>query len=78
MPQTMDNSYFVAWRKRQGFTQQALADRLLVNLFTVKKWEGGSRKLPPYIGLLMAAIENGLEPVGQEAMIETESGSADD
>jgi DNA-binding transcriptional regulator YiaG len=76
MPQTMDHTYFVEWRKRCQLTQAKLADLLNVNIYTVKKWEGGSRKLPPYIGLLMAAIEKGLEPIGREAMIEVE-GSGD-
>lgn len=65
---TMDVEFFVAWRKRVGLTQQQLADKLGVNLSAVKKWEGGVRKLPPYIGLVMAAIEAGLEPVGGDYM----------
>ncbi|NHT78916.1 hypothetical protein G8E10_24770 [Rhizobiaceae bacterium CRRU44] len=69
---TMDPAFFVAWRKRQGFTQVTLSERIHVNLFTVKRWEGGSRKIPPYMGLIMAAIENDLEPIGTEAMIEVE------
>lgn len=73
MALTMDVEYFVEWRKRVGLTQARLAEILNVNISAVKKWEGGARKLPPYIGLLMAAIEQGLEPVGREHMIEVES-----
>lgn len=65
---TMDVEFFVAWRKRVGLTQQQFADKLGVNLSAVKKWEGGARKLPPYIGLVMAAIEAGLAPVGSDHM----------
>ncbi len=68
MTVTMDVEFFVAWRKRVGLTQQQLADKLGVNLSAVKKWEGGARKLPPYIGLVMAAIEAGLAPVGASHM----------
>lgn len=74
---TMDPAYFVAWRKQQGLTQVQLAERLLINLTSLKRWETGARKFPPYIGYLMAAIENDLPPVGREAMIEVEGSSAD-
>lgn len=74
MPMTMEPAYFVAWRKRVGLTQAELAETLGVNLSAVKKWEGGERKLPPYIGLLMAAIERRLPPVGREAMYEVAAG----
>ncbi len=74
---TMDHHYFVAWRKRQGLTQVELADKWTVNLTTMKRWETGARKLPPYIGWMMAAIENGLDPVGKEAMIEVEGSGGD-
>ena len=71
---TMDVEFFTAWRHRVGLTQQQLADRMGVNLSAVKKWEGGHRKLPPYIGLVMAAIEAGLEPVGRDHMRPVEAG----
>lgn len=78
MAATLDPAYFVEWRKAQGLTQQAIADALSVNISAIKKWEGGARKLPPYIGYVMAAIENGLEPVGQGHMIEVAGASSDD
>lgn len=70
MPQTMDIDFFVAWRKRVGLTQMELAQTLGVNVSAVKKWETRERKLPPYIGYVMAAIEAGIEPLGKDAMIE--------
>ena len=78
MAKTLDPDYFIRWRKTQGLTQQSLADVLGVNISAVKKWETKARKLPPYIGLVMAAIEAGLPPVGQEYMIEAASASTDD
>lgn len=77
MPMTMDVTYFIAWRKRLGLTQVRLTEILGINVRTIKKWESGERRLPPYIGLLMAAIEHGLDPLGAEAMIEV-SGASDD
>lgn len=77
--QTMDPAYFIAWRKRQGMTQDKLAERMGgISVYTVRRWEAGNRKLPPYIGLIMAAIENGLEPIGIEAMIEVAGSDKDD
>ncbi len=70
MAKTMDPAYFVAWRKRMGLTQAQFAAKSGDHLVTVKRWETGARKLPPHIGWIMAAIEHGLEPVGQEAMFE--------
>lgn len=70
MAKTMDPAYFVAWRKRQGLTQAQFAAKSGDHLVTVKRWETGARKLPPHIGWIMAAIEHGLSPVGEEAMVE--------
>lgn len=77
MPMTMDHSFFMAWRKRTGLTQARLAEILNVSISTVKKWESGLRKLPPYIGLLMAAIDKGIEPLGADAMIEVDGSDGD-
>ncbi|TAT70003.1 XRE family transcriptional regulator [Rhizobium ruizarguesonis] len=72
MTLTMDIDYFVAWRKRQGLTQEQLAEKMWVSLPTVKKWERKARKLPPYIGFLMACVEQGIEPVGKDAMLQVD------
>lgn len=69
MKLTMDPAYFIAWRNRVKLTQKGLATKLNIDESTVKKWEGGSRRLPPYIGFLMAAVEAGIEPLGKSAMI---------
>jgi len=34
----------------------------------VKKWERKARKLPLYIGYLVACVEKGIEPVGKDGM----------
>ncbi|TBC12689.1 helix-turn-helix domain-containing protein [Rhizobium ruizarguesonis] len=39
----MDIEYFIAWRKRQGLTQEQLAEKMLVSLPTGKKWERKAR-----------------------------------
>ncbi|WP_085034904.1 helix-turn-helix domain-containing protein [Ensifer aridi] len=72
MTLTLDPEYFAAWRKKKSpkLTQRALADILGVSKYTVIKWETKKRALPPYIGLAMAAIDAGLEPVGKDHMIE--------
>ena len=75
---TLDPDYFISWRKRQGLTQQDIATVLDVNISAVKKWETRARKLPPYIGYVMAAIEAGLPPVGADHMLDVADGSADD
>lgn len=38
----------------------------------MKKWERRARKLPPYVGFLMACVEKGIEPVGKNAMIQVD------
>lgn len=50
------------WRADHGFTQDTLAVALGVNVYTVKKWEGGDRKPIKYLGLALAAIAAKLSP----------------
>src|SRR2546430_5214908 len=40
-------------RKGLALTQQALADRLGVHVQTVKKWEGGERRISEPVALLL-------------------------
>ena len=72
MAKTMDPAFFVAWRKNAGLTQLKLSEILDANISTIKKWEAGTRRIPAYMGLLMAAIDKGLEPLGAEAMIDVD------
>lgn len=51
------------WRKARSMTQEALAVALDVNLFTIKKWEGGSRRSIDFLGLALAAHDADLVPV---------------
>lgn len=64
MALSMDRHFFAAERKRLGFIQEKFASVLSVNIYTVKKWEGGRRKIPPEMGYVLAALEKGLEPIG--------------
>ncbi|TBE73858.1 XRE family transcriptional regulator [Rhizobium leguminosarum] len=70
---TMDPAFFVTWRKRHNKTNKDIAELLDVHEQTVKSWNSGKRKIPPYMGLLMAAIDAGLEPVGKDHMIPVEA-----
>jgi transcriptional regulator with XRE-family HTH domain len=66
----MDRLFFVQWRKKQCLTQAQLALVIGVNPSAVKRWEGGNRPIPNYMGLVMAAIESGLEPVRENRHVE--------
>lgn len=55
--------HLATWRKEFGFTQEELAEKLDINLYTVKKWEGGSRESIDFLGLALAAVEADLKPV---------------
>lgn len=70
MTTSLDPAFFVEWRKGRGMTQAKLAERLRMSLAGLKKWEGGERKIPAYIGLALAAIDAGLDPVGLDHMLE--------
>ncbi|MBY5819860.1 helix-turn-helix transcriptional regulator [Rhizobium leguminosarum] len=63
---SMDREFFVAERKRLKLTQEKMAEVLFLNVYTIKKWEGGDRKIPPYMGYVLAALEAGLPPRGKE------------
>lgn len=62
MAQAMDPAVFVAKRKALGLTQDKLAATFHVNIYTVKKWEGSKRKIPPFMIYVFAALEAGLQP----------------
>lgn len=74
---TLPPEYLSSWRARMNFTQARLADELGTDVRTIKRWESGDRKIPPYLGLALAAIEKGLPAVGKEAMIEVSASSGD-
>lgn len=67
---TMQKEVFKKWRLDRGFTQAEVSKRLGSHIVTVKRWEAGTRKLPIFIGLAMAAIDHDLKPVGGLQMYE--------
>lgn len=67
---TLPPEFLSDWRARVDFTQAKLAGELGTDVRTIKRWESGDRVMPPFLGLALAAIEKGLDPVGKEAMIE--------
>lgn len=66
MALAMDRAVFVAKRKALGLTQDKLSMILHVNIYTVKKWELGSRKIPPYMIYVFAALEAGIPPASND------------
>lgn len=74
---TLPPEFLSQWRAKKDFTQARLAGGLGTDVRTIKRWESGDRKIPPFLGLALAAIENGLPAVGREAMIEVTGASGD-
>jgi transcriptional regulator with XRE-family HTH domain len=52
-------------RKRFGFTQEQLAEKLEVTTNTVARWERDEMKIPPFLGLALETIERCHPPKGQ-------------
>jgi DNA-binding transcriptional regulator YiaG len=52
-----------SFRDERGITQAALAALLGVRDATVSDWERGVKTPPAYLGLALAAIRDGVEPV---------------
>jgi DNA-binding transcriptional regulator YiaG len=44
------------WRTDTGFTQQRLADELMVSVITVCRWETGVRAIPAFLPLALEAL----------------------
>ena len=53
----------VAWRKARGWSQQALAEAIRCSRRSVVNWESGANPIPPYVGILLAAVQKKLKPV---------------
>lgn len=70
---TLDRHFMAEWRKSQKLSQAAFAKVLGVNISAIKKWEGGERRIPPFMGLAMAAIAKGLAPVADPEKDEPET-----
>ena len=58
----MDRDHIRAFRKRMGWTQAQLAERVGVSRRAVEVWESPDGNAPPMLGLAFAALAAGLEP----------------
>lgn len=47
----------VNWRKRNGYTQPQLAEKLGVRINTIYRWEKGMRQIPPFLHLALETLE---------------------
>ena len=70
----LDRAFFVSERKRLKLTQQQIADILFQSLDTIKKWEGGSRRIPPFVVYAFATLDVGVEPRGKDHILQSEMG----
>lgn len=49
------------WRLDHGLTQAELADRLLIAVLTIKRWEGGTSGIPTFLRLALAELDRQLK-----------------
>jgi transcriptional regulator with XRE-family HTH domain len=49
------------WRRKQGLSQEGLAQRLGVIRLTVARWETGARAIPSFLPLALEALETRIE-----------------
>lgn len=58
---------FKGWRERLGLSQQEAGEALGTTKRAVQMWEAGDRPISRTVALACAAVEAGLEPVGDAA-----------
>lgn len=46
-----------AWRTKNGYTQEELAQILGVTKTTVYRWEAALREIPPFLALTLECVE---------------------
>jgi DNA-binding XRE family transcriptional regulator len=62
-PRPTSAATLIKWRKRMGDLSQRNAARALgCSPTAFWNWENGTSEVPPYIGLAMAALSEGLPP----------------
>jgi DNA-binding transcriptional regulator YiaG len=52
----MTSAQLRAWRTKNGFSQNQLADILSVDVMTISRWERGVREIPPFLHLALERV----------------------
>lgn len=55
------------WRKKMGWTQADLAEHIGYERWAVMKWEQGVVRIPKWLQLIMACLENCNEETNKDA-----------
>jgi DNA-binding XRE family transcriptional regulator len=50
-PRRVTPELLTKWREEHHWTPAELADKLGVSTMTIRRWEAGAVRLPPYLGL---------------------------
>jgi transcriptional regulator with XRE-family HTH domain len=54
------------WRRKWGLSQEGLVRRLGVIRITVARWETGTRAIPPFLPLALAALEYNIKKESED------------
>lgn len=63
-PEILSHETCSAWRTRMGYSQYDAAEVLGCSRNAWRGWESGTKPVPRYIGLAMAALALGMTPYG--------------
>lgn len=56
----LQSTQLAQWRHYHQLTQTQLARLLGVHLQTIARWEGGTRAIPPFLGLALETVQREL------------------
>jgi transcriptional regulator with XRE-family HTH domain len=59
-----------AWRRKQGLTQEQLANCLGVIRVTIARWETDVRAVPSFLPLALEALEYRMKQGGRDGLIQ--------
>ena len=65
----MTGNELQAWRRKQGLTQEQLANCLGVIRITITRWETDVRAVPSFLPLALEALENRMKQGGRDGLI---------